>query len=317
MKKTSSVYGSIKNKIFESSSLPENSIKLSYSQYTVFKGCPYRWHLTYQKKMYPFSASIDTVFGTALHETLQEYLTLLFNSGIKASNSLDFNEFLLASLKKAYKDEIEKNEGKHFTTKDLLGSYYDDGILILNWIRKNRVKLFDVKNTDLVGTEIPILLPIQDRIWFTGFVDVILYDKIEKKYTIIDIKTSKEGWKDYAKKDELKISQLLLYKRFFSKQFEVSEDDIDVKFMICKRKVWEDSPYPIPRVQHFIPANGTAKVNKAISDFQEFINECYGPSSLVEGKTFNKTPGKNFNNCRFCPFSGSEFCDQKEEIAII
>lgn len=317
MSKASKIYGNIQNKILETSSLPEGVVKLSYSQYSVFKNCPYRWQLTYQKKLYPFSSSIDTVFGTAFHETLQEYLTLLFNDSVKASNSLDFNQFLLDALKKAYKIEMEKNSGNHFTTKDLLGSYYDDGILILNWIRKNRLKLFDTKNMELIGTEIPILFPIKDNIWFNGFIDIILYDKIYKKYIIIDVKTSKDGWKDYAKKDELKIAQLLIYKRFFSKQFDVSEDDIDVKFMICKRKVWEESPYPMPRVQNFIPANGIGKVNKAISDFEDFISECYGHSSLVENKIYNKTPGKNFNNCRFCPFNNSELCDKKSDVGII
>jgi thymidylate synthase len=71
------------------------------------------------------------------------------------------------------------------------------------------------------------------------------------------------GWDDKTKKDETKQLQLILYKKFYSQQFNIPEDNIDIEFFIVKRKVWEKSPYPISRIQTFIPTSGKVKMNKA------------------------------------------------------
>lgn len=304
----------IQNKIVPIEALPENVTKISYSQYSIFKSCPYRWYTTYGKRNFLFTSSIDTVFGTALHETLQEYLNLLFNHSVKASESFPYVDFLYQAMRKAYKEEKVKNDNKHFTSPEIMDDYYNDGLEIMRWIKSNRLKLFDTKNMELVGIEIPILLPLSDihtNIWFQGFLDIVLYDKVNKIYIIIDVKTSKQGWNDYAKKDITKITQLLLYKNYFSRQFGVPEEMIDIQFMICKRKLWDKSEFPLPRVQKFIPANGKVKVKEAVSSISNFIHECFDYDGKVIDKKYDKVPGKNENNCRFCPFNGSEFCDKK------
>ena len=56
----------------------ENQKNISYSQYSVYEQCPHRWYLSYAKGHYLFSASINTVFGTAIHEAVQEYLRIIF-----------------------------------------------------------------------------------------------------------------------------------------------------------------------------------------------------------------------------------------------
>lgn len=313
MKNGYSISERIKNLIIDKSSIPENSVKISFSQYSIFKSCPHRWYLTYGKKLFPFTSSIDTVFGTALHETVQKYLSLLYNEGVKQSEDFKYSDFLYESLKKAYSEEKIKNNNNHFTTKEILESYYQDGLEIMRYLKKNRNKIFDNKNMELVGIEIPILTKINDSLenfWFNGYIDIVFYDRIYDSYLIIDVKSSKDGWKDYAKKDEIKINQLLLYKRFLSKQFGIPEDKINVEFMILKRKIWEDSPYPVSRVQKFSPANGVNKVNSAIKDINDFIHECYDYDGTVIEKKYLKTPGDKMSSCRFCPFNGSELCDK-------
>ena len=41
---------------------------VSYSQMSIFRGCPHRWKLQYKDKIKRFTSSIHTVFGTAMHE---------------------------------------------------------------------------------------------------------------------------------------------------------------------------------------------------------------------------------------------------------
>ena len=59
--------------------------------------------------------------------------------------------------------------------------------------------------------------------------------KETETFKIIDIKTSTNGWNDYAKKDENKQFQLLLYKQYFSEQYGIPLDKIEIEFFILKR----------------------------------------------------------------------------------
>lgn len=318
MKENIVISDKISRRILMEEDIPHKIKKISFSQYSIFKQCPYRWYLTYAKKLHPFSGSIDTTFGTGFHETLQEYLRLLFNDSIKASEEFKMFSFLQEAMKKAYKEDKVKNENKHFTTPELLAEYYDDGCAILDYIKKKRRVLFDTKNYELIGIEVPCLSKIIDGsevFYFNGFIDIVLYDKINDEYIIIDLKTSRQGWhKDRQMKDELKLNQILLYKRFFGKQFNVSEDKINVKFIIVKRKVWEQADYPQSRVQTFEPANGKLKVQSAYNDFNKFVQDCFDEEGNPNDYDYDKTPGFKMKNCTYCPFKDSpELCNKKND----
>ena len=51
---------------------------ISYSQFALWEQCPYSWKLTYVDKAIPFTDNIYTMFGTAMHEVLQEYLKMIW-----------------------------------------------------------------------------------------------------------------------------------------------------------------------------------------------------------------------------------------------
>ena len=52
---------------------------VSYSQFSMWASCPHKWYLTYVENKQPYQASIHTVFGTAFHETIQDYITVMYN----------------------------------------------------------------------------------------------------------------------------------------------------------------------------------------------------------------------------------------------
>jgi len=128
---------------------------------------------------------------------------------------------------------------------------------------------------------------------------------------IIDIKTSTRGWGDKEKKDETKQFQLILYKHFFSKQFGVPVDNIDIEFFIVKRKIWEEAEFEAAkrRVQEFIPASGKVKVNKAVKTVDEFIESVFNNDGTYKNVSFSPNPSAH--NCRFCPFKeNKDLCDK-------
>ncbi len=64
---------------------------VSYSQYSMWASCPHKWYLTYVENKQPYQASIHTVFGTAFHETLQDYITVMYEQSGAAADRMDLS----------------------------------------------------------------------------------------------------------------------------------------------------------------------------------------------------------------------------------
>ena len=61
---------------------------VSYSQMSIFRSCPHRWKLQYKDKVKRFTSSIHTVFGTAIHEAMQEYLDVMYEKSAKKADDI-------------------------------------------------------------------------------------------------------------------------------------------------------------------------------------------------------------------------------------
>lgn len=287
----------------------EENKTVSYSQYSIYKNCPHQWYLNYVKKLQPFKPSIHLIFGTAFHETLQNYLQVMFDNSTDEADKIHLPSYFKTRLIELY--EENSKEG-HFSTPEQLNEFYEDAVAILDFFKRKRSLYFSKKNTKLVGIEIPIMEPILEgveNVKFKGFIDLVTYDKVLKKYTIYDFKTSTRGWSDkYEKKDQTKINQILLYKRKFAEMKKVSEDDIDVQFFILRRKINEEAEYAAKRIQEFVPANGAKKVKEAIEDVQSFMRDVFTPEGTYQDKQYPK----NTNKCKFCPYlDRPDLCDRK------
>lgn len=288
---------------------------VSYSQYSMYNTCQYSWYLAYVKKHKVFQPGIHLLYGTSLHETIQNYLQVMYDESGAAADRIDLSEYFKERMIENYKSDLEQYEGKHYCTKEEFTEFLADGCASLEWFKKNRGTYFSRKNTELVGIEIPILLPITDyspNVLMMGFIDFIIYNKVTDTYTIYDIKTSTRGWGDKEKKDQTKINQILLYKRFYSKTLGISEDKIDVEFFIVKRKIFENSEFPMKRIQEFIPANKTKKVKDAFDGLEKFVKECF--TSDAKYNT-DRVYEKNLSGCKWCVYKDKpELCDRKHNL---
>jgi hypothetical protein len=274
---------------------------VSYSQYSMYKSCPHNWYLQYVKKHKRFDNSIHLTFGTSLHEALQEYITVMYTVSAKAADSMDLFEFFKTRMLENYKEAKEQNKGQHFVSPEEFKEFIEDGIAILDYVRKKRSEFFSLKREELVGIEIPITEPITEEVpnvLMIGSIDLIMKSKVTGKYKIYDIKTSTSGWKEKDKKDQLKLNQVLFYKHFYSKMLKVDPEMVDVEFFIVRRKVYEDAEFPIKRVQHVIPAQGKIKMKQAVEDLKSFIQEAF----TADAKYIDKEYPKNTGSCKWCPF---------------
>jgi hypothetical protein len=274
---------------------------ISYSQFSQFSTCKHQWYLKYVKKLGSSPPSIYTTFGTALHETIQEWLSRVYNRAVKEKVEVSLAQELLNKMKEVYKKERQVI-GEEFSTSEELQEFWQDGVEILNYLERKRSGYFPIKNTYLVGVEIPILQNLKTNIYFKGFIDLVFYNSVVDKYLLVDIKTSTRGWSKYQKQDETKLSQLILYKEFFSRQFNVDIDKIDIQYFIVKRKVPDDPEFANMgrRVQEFTPPSGKIKRGKVLSQIEFFVKEAFTEEGEYRNKDYEPSPSKH--TCMFCPF---------------
>ena len=294
--------------------------KISYSQYAMYSQCPKHWELAYVKNLRTFSQSIHTIFGTAFHETLQNYLTVMFEQSVKAANEIDINKYLADQMHSLYKEAVEKM-GEHFSTKRELNEFYSDGVAILDWFKKKRGAYFSAKNEELLGIEIPIYHPVNDKnknVMMLGYLDVVIRDKRDGKITIIDIKTSTMGWNKYQKADKTKTSQLVLYKKYFAEQYGFDVEKIDIKYMIVKRKLIEGAMFPQKRITEFMPASGKPTRNKLARSIESFVELNFNADgSYITDKQYVASAGKNNKNCKWCEFKDQlDLCPKQNRVKL-
>ena len=280
---------------------------ISYSQLSMYTQCPKKWALQYRDGHKVKEYSIHMTFGTALHETLQMYLDVMYNKSAAEADRIDLKEDFKVRFREGLRQAYIKSNNEDFCNPILLQEFYPNGLEIINYIKKNRGKYFSKRGWWLVGCEVPIVLapnPHLPRVKYMGFLDVVLYNENTNKFIIIDIKTSTNGWNANAKKDKLKQYQLVLYKKFFAQQYNVPIEDIDIEFFIVKRKLWESDDFVIKRVQQFQPPSGKTSINRATKMLNEFLDNCFTREGFSE-KDMPETPN---NNCKWCPYFKTHLC---------
>lgn len=275
--------------------------KVSYSQYSMYSKCPYSWKLNYLEGKRIYEASLNMCFGTAIHHALQEYIKILYTVGQVQADSLDVHQM----FKDKFKEETDKavtKDNLKYTEDDYTGFVYDsDDILNAFLSTSNRIKHFPSNKYEFIGVELPLELDIKNNVGFVAYVDLVLKEKETGKIKIFDFKTSTLGWNKWQQQDSSKVDQVLLYKAFYSKKFNVPLSNIDVEFYILKRKLYENVSFPQSRIQIFNPTATQPAVISTLNEFSAFVGSCFTTEGEynVNGK-FPKIAGKNYKNCKYC-----------------
>jgi hypothetical protein len=285
--------------------------RVSFSQYGMWSSCPQQYKLNYIDKLGESSSNIHTIFGSAMHETIQHYLSVMYGVSKKQADEINVDKLLLERMRENYKGEVEKMSEGTPCSQEELEEFFGDGRRILEWFMKHIGKFYSKSGYELVGIEIPLNKEIKKGVHFIGFIDIVLRDVAENTIVIIDLKTSTMGWNQYQKADKLKNSQILLYKKYYSELFNIPLTKIRVEFQIMRRKLPEDSPYPVPRISKHIPPNGAPSVNKVYDEFMQFIDTVFDDEGNYRDIDYPKVPGNAKKNCKWCEFSVRGLCDGK------
>jgi hypothetical protein len=222
---------------------------------------------------------------------------------------------MIKYFKHIFNRELKKTK-LVYTEDDYIGFVFDGEDIIKEFSETaTRIKHFPREKYEFVGIEIEIESPVKNNVNFVGYIDLVLKEKNTGDIKIFDFKTSSVGWNDYTKNDFKKTSQLILYKAFYSKLFNVPLNKIDIEFFIVKRKLFENVSYPQSRIQKFVPLHNSKIVVQTINDFVDFLDNCFNQDGTykTDVKNFPKNPGNRKNNCTYCPHKKIS-CDQKQEL---
>ena len=188
----------------------------------------------------------------------------------------------------------------------MVREFFQDGVEILDFVKKRRADYFSKRGYKLIGCEVPIEVDLKKNVKIVGYLDLVILDEFHNTIKIYDIKTSTRGWNKWMKKDENKTQQLLLYKQFYSKQYNHPIDKIEVEYFIVKRKLWENAMFPQKRVQKFSPASGTVSMNKVAKRLNTFLDLAFDDEGERISKNIVPTPSKKA--CKWCEFRKTEYC---------
>lgn len=285
---------------------------ISFTQLSMFNQCPLRWSLQYKDGYKDFTPSIHTVFGSSIHETIQHYLTTFYEKSGTEADKENLVELFEDKFRTQYKTQYDKNNNIHFSDPEELRDFYIDGAQILEYFKKKRAKYFSKRGWYLVGCEIPLKLPPNPKyknVIFQGHLDIVMYNEELDKFYIIDIKTSKASWGKFKKTDNNVTSQLVLYKYFFSQQFNIPLDKIEIEFFIVKRKLYENIDFAQSRIQSFKPPSGKIKIKQALDSLNNFVVAVFNEDATYIDKNH---PNKVSSLCSYCQFNNrSDLCDKE------
>lgn len=296
--------------------------RISWSQFKTYQKCPKKWELKYKEGNYIPDPNINLIFGTAIHEAIQEYLETLYNKSVSEAENLNLKSILVEQMRKEFeKSKKEIRESEYFDEDENPASHIEmkkylmDGEKILKSFKSNRTDHFNTQKTDLVGIELQVEHNLDEKIDYVGYLDVVLRNKKDGSYKIIDLKTSKEGWDKWKKKDKLKVNQLVSYKAYYAEMLETDPDNIDVEYIILRRNL-SNNYYRQSRIQTFSPPDGSITRSKVRDQIKEFIEETYNSDGSRKDKEYEPDPGKF--KCCWCPFSKQfdgdhPVCDQGGE----
>ena len=209
---------------------------ISYSEWKNWHICPHYHKLTYIDKVTQFEGNIFTAFGKALH-TVCEY-TLTSPEKYRKAGAIEalVKAQFLKELKALPEGEQQRAK-RDFKLKEWLVS----GLEIVPDLYRCLTEKFGKLGEDweVLKAEEQLYVPITEfteaEKKFKGFIDLVVYSKKDEKVHLIDWKTCSWGWKREKKSDTILAYQLVYYKHFYARKYEVDPKDVDCHFVLLKR----------------------------------------------------------------------------------
>ena len=226
-----------------------DELRLSHSTLQTLESCPRKFEFSKLYQNPKHEDSLATAFGTAIHRGFQEYLT-----------SGDYNRavyFMMLEYPWEYGESAMKDrsaEGalalldemiKQFPSEQYELAFINDSegnpipcteVAFRLWFDEFRsVHMYPLYNNGMIK---PIAIN------YVGYMDLVLHDKLNDKYIVVDIKTTSDRLDDLSPKYKFS-DQTVPYGLVLNKLLGLSLDEIEVGYYVARPSITE------PKVQFY------------------------------------------------------------------
>ena len=111
----------------------QNDKTISYSQFSIYAKCPFRWGLEYREGYRIYQPSMAAVFGTSVHVAMQHYIQVMFDTSGAEADRIDIESFFQQTFSDEYRKTLNDNKGIHFSSASEMRDYYEDGLAIIDY----------------------------------------------------------------------------------------------------------------------------------------------------------------------------------------
>lgn len=218
-------------------------VRLSHSTMQTLESCPRKFEFSKLYQNPKHEDSLATAFGTALHIGFQEYLT-----------SGDYNRAVYRMML-AYPWEYGESAMKDRSAEGAL-ALLDEMIKQFPSERYELAFINDSEGNPVPCTEVPFRIkfrewpclwqrelgneldgkPKQIAISYVGYMDLVLHDKVEDKYIVVDIKTTSDRLEDLSPKYRFS-DQTVPYGLVLNKLLGISENELEVGYYVAKPSI--------------------------------------------------------------------------------
>lgn len=277
----------------------ENSdrIHISFSEFSLFNQCGHRHLLEKHLGILQQPPSIHLFFGNAIHSTIE--------LSLKESLSIEKRiEYFKATFSKDMMDNMKETNDYKFNFHHFL----TQGEQILKFLDLKKI----LDEYDLVSVEEPLYENIFSNYFFKGFIDLVLQNKITKRYKILDWKTSGDDWDvDKKKKDEIFLCQMRFYKFFWSRKNNVELSNVDCSYFVLNRLRNKKDPSSYPGNIQIVEINSNEQeIKYSLQKLAKSIQMIHIDKNFPKIKF---TLGERMG-CMFCPLKGGKhpMCDSSD-----
>lgn len=270
---------------------------ISYSRWQSFRNdCHWCWKLDniYLIRLPRYSIHMD--FGKCIHSAIELYKP--------NKNPITLDEACL-KFKELFESKFDINY-KFYVNANIKDKekFINSGVQIL----KNIDNCKELTESKVLYNEHELYIPITTNIMtisFKGFIDMIIKTKDKRGKDIvyiIDFKTCSWGWNREKKTDKDLQYQLMLYKHFFSKKFDIDPKSIRTAFVLLKK-----TPVKNASVIDFFPVSaGSVSVQHALDELNKDLvklKKCADTNNFKKDRKFCKNKYGSI-----CPYFNTDYC---------
>ncbi len=270
---------------------------ISYSELHDWIECPWRHKIKYIEKIQSDSESIHTIYGQHVHAGIESYLIDPEKKPIDSKLFIEkwHNEIIPGFISRMKESNNQKAIDDYLNNKNEFDNSFESIFeQVPVWLE------LTFPGWELHGAEVKLFENIgikKDR-FFKGFIDCVIVapdKKGVKKYYLIDWKTTSWGWSFDKKTSFEKQLQLILYKHFFAKKYNIHLKDIKCSFVLLKRKPPKLTPNEhCEKIDVSVGPKTETRALELVDKMLAHLNKNLFP--------------KNRNSCKFCQYKNTKYC---------